>query len=59
MVENPRRLVAYVFKCDDVDFAVQFKILEHHYDDWKNTIRTCLKSEPTGRCRGVPGRLRP
>ena len=56
MVENPRRILAYVFHCEDVDYAVQFKILEHHYDDWKGTIKTCLASlRPIERTKPMPG----
>jgi hypothetical protein len=44
MVETPKRLVAYVYHTEDVDFAVQFKIQEHHYADFESTFRTCMKS---------------
>ena len=44
MVDVPRRIVTYVYHCDDVDFAIQFSLPEHHYKDWKGTIHTCMKS---------------
>lgn len=44
MVETPRRILTYVYHFDDVDFAVMFKIVDHHYDDWKRSIEGCLGS---------------
>jgi len=40
----PHRVVAWVFHFDDIDFAVQFKVLEWHYDDYDSSFRGCLKS---------------
>jgi len=39
-----RHVVAWVFHFDDIDFAVQFKVLEWHYADYKSTFAACLKS---------------
>jgi hypothetical protein len=44
MVEVPKHLTAWVYHTEDVDYAVQFKILEHHYEDYQSTFLTCLKS---------------
>ena len=56
MVAAPFRMVTWVFHADDVDFAVQFKILEDYYRSYKGTIRTCLKSfRRIPRKRALPG----
>jgi len=39
-----RHVVAWVFHFEDIDFAVQFKVLEWHYADYKSTFKACLKS---------------
>jgi hypothetical protein len=56
MVNSPRRVVCWVFHFDDIDFAVQFKILEGHYEDYESTFRTCLKSfKRIERKKALPG----
>jgi hypothetical protein len=56
MVETPRAILTYVYHYDDVDFAVMFKILWYHYDDWKRTIETCLESfKQVPRTKPFPG----
>jgi len=42
--EAPRRVVAWVYHFDDFDFAVQFKVLDEHYDEYAASFRTCMKS---------------
>jgi len=44
LVRAPLRIVAWVYHLEDVDFAVQFRILEEHYASNKNVIEACLKS---------------
>jgi len=44
MVDSPFRMVAWVYHSNDVDFAVQFRILEDWYDDYARTFETCLRS---------------
>ena len=39
-----RRVLAWVYHFDDIDFAVQFKVLEGRYHDYKASFRGCLKS---------------
>jgi hypothetical protein len=52
----PRRVVAWVYHFDDADFAVQFKILDEHYDRYAATFRACLKSfRRIKRTRAIPG----
>jgi hypothetical protein len=40
----PHRVVAWVFRFDDFDFAVQFKVFEWHYKDYEASFRGCAKS---------------
>lgn len=39
-----RKVLAWVFRYDDCDFAVAFKILDGHYDNYLSSFRGCLKS---------------
>ena len=39
-----RRVLAWVYHFDDIDFAVQFKVLEGRFDDYRASFRGCLKS---------------
>ncbi|MDF1701123.1 MAG: hypothetical protein P1V36_08195, partial [Planctomycetota bacterium] len=56
MVETPRTLLAYVYHFEDVDFAVMFKIVHHHYKDWSGTIKSCLGSlRQIERSKPMPG----
>lgn len=52
----PRRVVAWVYHFDDIDFAVQFKILDEHYDGYAASFRGCLKSfKRIKRTAALPG----
>lgn len=44
LVQAPLRIVTWVYHCEDVDFAVQIRILENHYAENKNVVDGCLKS---------------
>lgn len=56
MVEVPKQMVAWVYHTEDVDYAVQFRIQRHHFGDYKNTFKTCLKSFRTiPRTKPMPG----
>jgi len=58
-VDAPLRIVAWVFHFDDIDFAVQFKILEDHYDAYRATFQGCLKSfRRIERTQALPGAAR-
>ncbi|MHC4930902.1 MAG: hypothetical protein ACYTGV_01750 [Planctomycetota bacterium] len=52
----PRLVVTWVYHFDDIDFAVQFKILEEFYDDYAASFRGCLKSfRRIERKKAIPG----
>jgi len=56
MVDSPFRMVAWVYHADDVDFAVQFRILADHYDSHKAAFLGCLKSfRRIPRTAAIPG----
>ncbi|MHC4550660.1 MAG: hypothetical protein ACYTEZ_18010 [Planctomycetota bacterium] len=56
LVNAPRRVVAWVYHFDDIDFAIQFKILEDHYKGYKGGFKTCLKSfKRAERTKALPG----
>ena len=40
----PFRIVTWVYQFEDVHFAIHCKILEDHYDKYKSTFRSTLKS---------------
>lgn len=44
LVNAPLRVVTWVYHCDDVDFAVQIRILEEQYEATKNVIDGVMKS---------------
>lgn len=44
LVEIPFRIVTWVYHCEDVDFAVQLRIPEQHYDENKGVIEGVMKS---------------
>ncbi|MGH7162234.1 MAG: hypothetical protein ACREID_02020 [Planctomycetota bacterium] len=44
MVSTPRRVVAWVWHFDDIDFAVQCKVLEDYWDSYDKSFEACLKS---------------
>ena len=41
---GPKRIVSWVFHTDDVDYAVQFEVLENSYKKLKSDMYACLKS---------------
>ena len=41
---GPKRIVTWVFHTEDVDFAVQFEVIEDSYRKLKADITSCLKS---------------
>jgi len=56
LVRTPRRVIAWVYHFDDIDFAIQFKILEDHYKSYKRGFRACLKSfKRAERTKALPG----
>ena len=44
LVTAPLRIVTWVYHCKDVDFAVQLRILEEHYEPNKRMIEGIMKS---------------
>jgi len=44
MVSAPYRIVAWVYHYDDIDFAVQCKVLEDYWNKYDNAFEACLKS---------------
>lgn len=56
LVEAPFRIVAWVYHFDDIDFAVQFKVYESHYEAYRATFQSCLKSfRRVARTEALPG----
>jgi hypothetical protein len=56
MVSSPYRIVAWVYHFDDIDFAVQCKVLEDYYKKYRNAYASCLKSfRRVDRKRALPG----
>ena len=52
----PFRIVTWVYHFDDVDFAVQCKVLEDHYKKYKPKFRVALKSfKRIEREKALPG----
>ncbi len=41
---GPRRIITWVYHTEDVDFAVQFEVLEDEYKGLRNEVYGCLKS---------------
>jgi hypothetical protein len=41
---GPRRIVTWVYHTDEIDFAVQFEMLENSYDKMRSTFLRTLKS---------------
>jgi hypothetical protein len=53
---SPFRIVTWVYHFEDVDFAVQCKVLEDHYDKYKGTFKSTLKSlRRVVRDKAMPG----
>jgi hypothetical protein len=56
MADAPMRIVTWVYRADDVDFAIQFKTLEDHYDGSAQAFTACLKSfRRIPRAAAMPG----
>jgi len=56
MVNTKRRVIAWVYHYDDIDFAIQFKILDDHYKGFKRGFAACLKSfKRAERTKALPG----
>ena len=56
MVNTKRRVIAWVYHYDDIDFAIQFKILDDHYKGSKRGFAGCLKSfKRAERTKALPG----
>jgi hypothetical protein len=56
MADAPMRIVTWVYHADDVDFAVQFKTLEDHWDGSAQAFTACLKSfRRIPRAAAMPG----
>jgi len=56
MVNTKRRVIAWVYHYDDIDFAIQFKILDDHYKGFKRGFAGCLKSfKRAERTKALPG----
>ena len=41
---GPKRIITWVFHTEDVDFAVQFEVLEGDYKKFRSDVYACLKS---------------
>jgi len=53
---SPFRIVTWIYHFEDIDFAVQCKILESHYKSHKNAFRGTLKSfRRISRTEAMPG----
>ncbi len=58
LVEAPLRVIAWIYHTEDVDFAVQIRIFEEHYERNREVIQACLKSFRTiARTEPFPGAL--
>jgi hypothetical protein len=56
MVDSPIRIFTWVYHFDDIDFAIQFKILEDHVRTHEQGFKACLKSfRRVDRTRALPG----
>ncbi len=43
-VNAPKRLIAWMFHFPTVEFAIQFRVLEDHVDDYRSTFEACFRS---------------
>ena len=43
-VSAPKRMITWMYHFPQVEFAIQFRILEDHVDSYRQTIDTCLRS---------------
>ena len=56
MVDAPFRMFTWVYHFDDIDFAVQFKVLEDHVRTHEQGFKACLRSfRRIDRKRALPG----
>ncbi len=56
MVNTKRAVIAWVYHFDDIDFAIQFKILDDHFKSYKRGFYACLKSfKRAERKKALPG----
>ncbi|MHC4973548.1 MAG: hypothetical protein ACYTG3_14575 [Planctomycetota bacterium] len=56
LVNTKRAVIAWVFHFDDIDFAIQFKILDDHFKGYKRGFYACLKSfKRAERTKALPG----
>lgn len=56
MVAAPFRMFTWVYHFDDIDFAVQFKVLEDHVRTHEQGFKACLRSfRRVERKRALPG----
>jgi hypothetical protein len=44
LVTAPKKVLTWIFKCDDAEFAVQFELLESAYPKLKGEIEACMRS---------------
>ena len=44
LVVVPKKILTWIFKCEDAEFAVQFEMLEAAYPKLKGDIEACMKS---------------
>jgi hypothetical protein len=56
LVNTKRAVIAWVYHYDDIDFAIQFKILDDHFKSYKRGFYACLKSfKRAERTKALPG----
>lgn len=56
MVDAPIRMFTWVYHFEDIDFAVQFKVLEDHVRTHEQAFKACLRSfRRIDRKRALPG----
>jgi len=56
MVSSPYRIVAWVYHGEDIDFAVQCKVLEDYYKKYRRAFDICLNSfRRIQRTEALPG----
>jgi hypothetical protein len=56
MVDAPIRIFTWVYHFDDIDFAVQFKVLEDYVKSHEQGFKSCLRSfRRVDRTRALPG----
>ncbi|NJN14127.1 MAG: hypothetical protein HC813_00180 [Planctomycetes bacterium] len=59
MVNTPRRVVAWVYHFEDIDFAIQFKIIEDYFPEFESGFEGCMKTlKRVKRTKALPGASR-